>query len=91
MRLQFKDILLYDGKDTTGTFGNFDGIFGAVELTGTAFDAAFLKGWPCLFIIELINSMRTDFYTVSTTCADLLVKCDHRYTSVITNVTKLAA
>jgi hypothetical protein len=35
--------------------------------------------------------MGTDFYTASTTCAAFLVKCDHRYTSVMTKVTKLAA
>ncbi len=91
MRRQFQDILLYDGKETTGAFGYFDGITAAVKLTGTAFDAALLKGQSSLFIVERQDPVGTDVYAGSAAGACVVVKCNHRYTPVIINAAKLAA
>jgi hypothetical protein len=88
--IQFENVLPNDRHKTTGAFSNLDGSLGAVELASTAFNATRLNSQQRLFILEFKNSVRADFYTGSTTCAGLLAKSNHRYTSVITNVAKLA-
>lgn len=48
MRVHIKNVLFNNDEKTSGAFGHLDGIIGAIELAGTAFDTALFEGQPRL-------------------------------------------